>query len=164
MKWRVPCLCADCKILIAPILFKFSHSILIGWPYRGFLETFLEVSVDRVIYRDYTSGLWRSPLRCHRSCRLNTVSRQHWGISQWSPVTSLQFHIFHARERIRTWNLRRRLAVATENCRATIRTNHWTSRSSLAQLPAGGCEKCFEQGLRLRPEFQHFMRLTGRKN
>ena len=48
------CLCADCKIFISPILFKFS---LIGRPYRwilgGFFETFLEGSVDHVIYRDY---------------------------------------------------------------------------------------------------------------
>ena len=29
-KWNegLPCLCADCKILISPMLFKFSHSIL----------------------------------------------------------------------------------------------------------------------------------------
>ena len=43
----LPCLCTD--LLIPPILFKFSHSIYI---LVGFFETFLEGSVDRVIYRD----------------------------------------------------------------------------------------------------------------
>ena len=49
--------CADCKIPIPPILFKFSHSILdwtaLSWHLGGFLKTFLEGSVDHVIYRDY---------------------------------------------------------------------------------------------------------------
>ena len=48
----------DYKILIPPILFKFSHSILdwtaLSWIFFGdFLKHFLEGSMDRVIYRDY---------------------------------------------------------------------------------------------------------------
>ena len=39
------------------ILFKFSHSILdwtvLSWNFWGFLETFIEGSVDHIIYRDY---------------------------------------------------------------------------------------------------------------
>ena len=46
-----------CKILIPPILFKFSLSILdwtvLSWNLGGFFETFLEGSVGLVIYRDY---------------------------------------------------------------------------------------------------------------
>ena len=42
---------------MAPILFKFIHSILdwtaLTWSFGGFLKTFLEGSVDHVIYRDY---------------------------------------------------------------------------------------------------------------
>ena len=45
------------KIFISLILFKFSHSILDWTVYRGifwgFFETFLEGSVDHIIYRDY---------------------------------------------------------------------------------------------------------------
>ena len=55
----LPCLCADCKILIPPILMTFSHSILdwtaLSWIFLrgGGFKTFLEGSLDHVIYRDY---------------------------------------------------------------------------------------------------------------
>ena len=58
-KWNegLPCLCADCKILIPPTLITFSHSILywtvLSWNLEGVFETFLEGSVDHIIYRDY---------------------------------------------------------------------------------------------------------------
>ena len=56
----LPCLCANCKILISLILFKFSHSKLdwtaLSWNLGGgFFETFLEGSVDHIIYRDTIS-------------------------------------------------------------------------------------------------------------
>ena len=39
------------------MLFKFSHRIIdwtaLTWSFGGFLKTFLEGSVDHVIYRDY---------------------------------------------------------------------------------------------------------------
>ena len=39
----IPCLCADCKILISPMLFKFSHSILDGtallWNILGIFQS-----------------------------------------------------------------------------------------------------------------------------
>ena len=51
-------LSADCKILISLILFKFSHIMVdwtaLSWVFWGhFSKTFLEGSVDRVIYSDY---------------------------------------------------------------------------------------------------------------
>ena len=59
-KWNeaLPCLSADCKILMTLILFKFSHSIsdwtAVPWNVlRIFLETFLEGSVYHIIYIDY---------------------------------------------------------------------------------------------------------------
>ena len=58
-KWNegLPCLRADCKIPIPPILFKFSHSILdwmaISWNLSGIFKNILEGSVDHVIYGDY---------------------------------------------------------------------------------------------------------------
>ena len=62
-KWNegLPCLCADCKILIPPILFKFSHSIIdwtaLSWNIFWIFETFLEGSVDHIIYRNYMVNL-----------------------------------------------------------------------------------------------------------
>ena len=54
----LPCFCADCKILIPPILLKFSHSVLdctaLSWNFLGIFKNILEGSVDHVIYRDYT--------------------------------------------------------------------------------------------------------------
>ena len=45
------------KKIISSILFKFSHSILdwtvLSWNLGGFFETFLQGSVDHIIYRDY---------------------------------------------------------------------------------------------------------------
>ena len=45
------------KKLISLILFKFSHGTLdwtvLSWNFWGFFETFLEGSVDLIIYRDY---------------------------------------------------------------------------------------------------------------
>ena len=54
----LPRSCADCKILIPLILFKLSHSIwnstALSWIWGGgFFETFLEGSVDHILYRDY---------------------------------------------------------------------------------------------------------------
>ena len=63
----LPCLCADCKILISLILFKVSHSILnwtaLSWTFffffwGGGVKTFSDGSVDHVIYRDYVVN-WR---------------------------------------------------------------------------------------------------------
>ena len=53
----LPRLSADYKILIALIFFTFSHSIL-DWTalscfFTGFFKTFLEGSVDHIIYREY---------------------------------------------------------------------------------------------------------------
>ena len=58
-KWNEGLPCADCKILIPPIVITFSHSILdstvLSWIWGGgFFKTFLEGSVDHIIYRDYT--------------------------------------------------------------------------------------------------------------
>ena len=42
------------------ILFKFSHSILdwtaLSWNFGGIFKNFLEMSVDHIIYRDYTAN------------------------------------------------------------------------------------------------------------
>ena len=69
------------------ILFKFSHSILDWTPlslnFLGFLETFLEGSVDHNIYRDYTVNR-RSFIDCSLACpRLSLYSR-FGGLSSWN--------------------------------------------------------------------------------
>ena len=57
---RLPCLCADCKILIPShrFCFEFSHSILdwtaLSWNFWGIFRNTFRGSVDHVIYRDYT--------------------------------------------------------------------------------------------------------------
>ena len=58
-KWNkgLPWLCAKYKIFISLISSKFSHRILdltvLSWNWREFLKTFLEGSMDHIIYRDY---------------------------------------------------------------------------------------------------------------
>ena len=53
----LPCLSVDCKILVPPILFKFSHSILdwtvLSWNVLEILKNIFRGSLNHIIYWDY---------------------------------------------------------------------------------------------------------------
>ena len=75
-KWNegLPCLSADCRILISLILFKFSHSVLdwtaLSWIFVcGFLKAFSEGSVDHFIYGDYKANR-PSFIYCSLACSI----------------------------------------------------------------------------------------------
>ena len=93
-KWNegLPCLSADCKILIAPILFKFSQSIwdwtALSWNLEGiFLKTFLEWSVGRVIYRDYIVNR-RFFIYCSLAC-VEVCCPRDTTLASWPSVNRL---------------------------------------------------------------------------
>ena len=74
-------------MLIPPILFKFSHSILdwtaLSWNFLGDLKKyFLEGSADHIIYRDYTVYR-RSFIYCSLACVGTRVGLGGTGRNAW---------------------------------------------------------------------------------